>query len=477
MNKTLLLFAVIILEGYAVLSAEMLAIRQTIPFVGSGTDTFAIIIAAVLMPLAFGYYAGGKTRLRRTNGMYTSVRKRLLLNIIISQAIFVIGLSYLPVSIFFFGFNDLGITNRLVLTALYSVIFLSVPVFLLGQTIPLISHYFSKEKLSRITGRILFFSTFGSFAGAVLPSIFLMTTIGVGMTVVVLSTVMTVLTLLLSKKRDTVLITTSLFLTGLAFILNAPTTMKSLNIVSDNRYNTVMVIKDAAENRHMILNLTASSMYNDRGEKHKYIEFLERVTLANAPSEKPLDILIVGAGAFTYGIEDNFNNFHFIDMDGTLKKIAEEYILQKKLGPNKHFHVAEARAYLASDTQKYDIIILDAYNGDLTLPENLVTREFLQTVKDHLKPNGVMAGNYIASPNFLTPFSRHLDNTIRSVFPHVSRHVIDEDYRVWETDPRFIANLIYIYKNNSEDNATDIYTDDRNRVFYDKPHSRQPAQQ
>ena len=37
--------------------------------------------------------------------------------------------------------------------------------------------------------------------------------------------------------------------------------------------------------------------------------------------------------------------------------------------------------------------------------------------------------------------------------------------------------IIYIYKNNGKDNATDIYTDDRNRVFYDKPHSRQPAQQ
>ena len=477
MNKILLLFAVIILEGYAVLSAEMLAIRQTIPFVGSGTDTFAIIIAAVLMPLAFGYYAGGKTGLRTLNGAYLSVRNRLLKNILISHVIFVIGLSYLPVSMFFFGFNDMGITNRLVLTAIYSVIFLSVPVFLLGQTIPLISNYFSKEKLSRITGRILFFSTFGSFAGAVLPSILLMTTIGVGMTIVVLSCVMSILALLLSKKKTSKMVLGSIFLTGLTFIVNSPTTMKSMNIVDDNRYNTVMVVQDAAENRHMILNLTASSMYNDRGEKHKYIEFLERATLTNIPNDKPMDILVIGAGAFTYGIDDNFNNYHFIDMDGSLQKIAEEYILRKRLGPNKHFHVAEARAFLAADTRMYDVIILDAYNGDLTLPENLVTREFLETVRKHLKPGGVVAGNYIASPNFLTPFSRHIDNTIRSVFPHVSRHVIDEDYRVWERDPRFIANIIYIYKNNPDENAYEIYTDDRNRVFLDKPHARSPSQQ
>lgn len=60
--KALTLFTIIVLEGYVVLSSELLAIRQTIPFAGSGTDTISIIIAAVLMPLAFGYYAAGRFR-------------------------------------------------------------------------------------------------------------------------------------------------------------------------------------------------------------------------------------------------------------------------------------------------------------------------------------------------------------------------------------------------------------------------------
>ncbi len=61
----------------------MLAIRQTIPYVGSGTDTVSIIIA---------------------------------------------------------------------LTACYALLFLVTPVYLLGQTIPLVSNYFGKEKLAKITG-------------------------------------------------------------------------------------------------------------------------------------------------------------------------------------------------------------------------------------------------------------------------------------------------------------------------------------
>src|SRR5262245_39138536 len=45
------LFLIIFLEGYAVLSLELLSIRQGINFIGSNTDKIAIIIAAVLIPL------------------------------------------------------------------------------------------------------------------------------------------------------------------------------------------------------------------------------------------------------------------------------------------------------------------------------------------------------------------------------------------------------------------------------------------
>lgn len=51
----LVLFLIIFLEGYVVLASEILAIRQTLPNLGGATDSTAIIIAGVLMPLALGY--------------------------------------------------------------------------------------------------------------------------------------------------------------------------------------------------------------------------------------------------------------------------------------------------------------------------------------------------------------------------------------------------------------------------------------
>ena len=174
------LFLIIFLEGYVVLSTELLAIRLLIPFTGSGTDTVSIIIAAVLLPLAFGYYAGGRFKSRP--GM--TVRRRLILNLVIAAAILTPGLSYVFLAWAFTTLQkETGCHNRIALTTLYSLLFVVYPVFLLGQTVPLISNYFSRERLSLIAGRILFFSTMGSFMGAVFGTLVLMTMLGVHHTV------------------------------------------------------------------------------------------------------------------------------------------------------------------------------------------------------------------------------------------------------------------------------------------------------
>jgi hypothetical protein len=49
-----LLISAIVIEGYAVLAVELLAIRQLTPYVGNATDTVAIVIAADCCPSLLG---------------------------------------------------------------------------------------------------------------------------------------------------------------------------------------------------------------------------------------------------------------------------------------------------------------------------------------------------------------------------------------------------------------------------------------
>ncbi|MCB1784140.1 MAG: fused MFS/spermidine synthase [Alphaproteobacteria bacterium] len=472
-NRSLLLFSVILIEGYVVLSSELLAIRQTIPFVGSGTDTVSIIIAAVLMPLAIGYHRGGQFRPGYFRGRYLTIRRKLIFNVAVALAFLLPGLSFGFLYFFFRILLSTGISDRLIFISIYSLIFLVVPIYLLAQTLPLVSNYFPKDDLSKIAGRMLCFSTLGSFVGAVFSTLFLMTILGVHYTASLNFVLLAIVVILLSKNRITrsVLLAFSMAFAGL--FLNGPAVMHYFNIVENNQYNTVQVFVRRNGDRNLELNRNHSARYNDSGRKHNYIEFAERLainpTLASDYKGDPKDVLVVGAGGFTFGHNDPINHYTYVDIDKSLKGVAEEYLLREPIGENKTFVPKPARAYLYSSDKKYDVIFLDAYLGGFSIPEHLSTREFYMQVKSHLKDNGVLIVNFIMQPSFSNQFTRRLDNTFRSVFPYYSREVIDENYFLWSGMTDNYVNVAYIYLKQPDENQGEIYTDDKNTVFKDFP--------
>lgn len=466
----LALFAIIITEGYIVLSSELLAIRVTIPFIGSGTDVVSIIIAAVLLPLSFGYYYGGQFKpYRNRRGRTIGVRDKLANNILISTLLLVFGLSYAPLITIMENLIKIGLSNRLLLASIYSALFLITPVFLLGQTIPLVSNYFSKEKLSQITGKILFFSTIGSFLGATFSTLVLMATVGVHYTAALNFILLAILFFVLGKRKPmwTKAAMVVMVLLGIGF--NSDPLLQRLHVVSNNQYNVIrMFEKPGTDIKIMSLNHNSDSLYSpSQKTKHPYADFIElQYIYSRDLDEKPLNILILGAGGFTIGVDDEINNYDYVDIDGSLKDVAEKYFLGRELGPNKTFHPVAAEAYLIEGNEKFDMIVLDAYQGDLTLPENLVTQDFFRRVKNRLAPNGVVICNFISNPAFANAFARNLDNTFRSVFPVVTRQVIGQ-YNGWSKDKN--ANILYIYNNTPDENNLKIYTDNKNTVYYDRP--------
>lgn len=467
------LLAIIMIEGYVVLAYELLAIRQIVPFAGSGTDTVSIIIASVLMPLAFGYHAGGGFRARLTQPPIHRVREKLASNVRVAGLIALFGMSYLPMNFYFGGMYQSEITNRLAMTAIYAGMFLVVPVFLLGQTIPLISNFFSHRRLSRVTGTILFVSTIGSFLGAVFSTLVLMSFVGVNYTAFFCLILLAAILLIIGgKDRQKNLTHAIIFVVG-GFLMNSNAVLESMDVVSYNQYNIVRVFDDEDGARHIALNGNFSSMIDKNGNPHEYIKFIEDRFITptlDRPEVAPRDILVIGAGGFTIGMHDTKNNYDFLDIDPTLKDVAEDHFLPEKLAPNRKFLPVEARAYMATTQKKYDLIVVDAYLGHLALPEHLITRDFFKKTLDILKPGGAVAMNFIASANFSDAFSRNLDQTLRSVYPYVSRQIISEFNNIdFDKD---LANLIYMYHNYQpgQERPT-LYTDIRNTMFWDLPSS------
>lgn len=519
-----LLLGAVAVEGYVVLAVELLAMRQLTPYVGNATDTVAIVIAAVLLPLAFGYEAGGRVKIApdRASGddgggsresPEAVVRQRLTRNLLLAALILSFGLSH-PYLVAFFGILDgVGLTHRLVQTALHACLFLVYPVYLLGQTVPLVAHCSTGASLPRSTGLMLFFSTFGSFLGSVVSTLVLMSFWGVHMTVAFTLGLLVLLAGLIGRRtwvrakqalpekasfrhrvwrfarakrelrpkgagtrakqgfahpkevpggRPDKLAVAAGALGLYIFAVNAPPVMQAYGIVGDGLHSQIRVLADPAENSRLLVinNSPSSKLAAEPGRRFAYVEFIEREVLGALDPARPHRVLVIGAGGFTIGLEDDVNAYTYVDIDPALRGVSEEHFLRRPLGANKLFVAESARAFLRRAGEPYDVVVLDAFTNRLNMPPDLITREAFAAVRRAVAPGGRVVVNVIASPDFEDRFSRSIDATIRAVFPFADRHVLNR------TRADGVANVLYLARGRG-DGAHDVYTDDRNRSFLD----------
>jgi predicted membrane-bound spermidine synthase len=457
-----LLLAAIAIEGYAVLAVELLAIRQLTPYVGNATDTIAIVIAAVLLPLALGYEAGGRASL--APGDEAGVRRQLIRNLLVAAFILSLGLSHPFLAAFFQILDSLGFTHRLVQAAVHTSLFLVYPVYLLGQTIPLVAYCSTGASLPRSTGLMLFLSTLGSFLGSVVSTLVFMTFFGVHITVALTLGLLVVLATLIGWRmegRNRLALTAGIL--GLFIIgLNSPAAVRAYDIVSNNLYSEVRVVTNPAEDsRLLVINNSPSSKIAAHPEhRFAYLKFIEKEVLRRLDTDRPRRILVIGAGGFTIGLEDRFHAYTYVDIDPALQKVSEEHFLRQPLSSNKTFVPESARAFLRRNSETYDVVVLDAFTNRISLPPDLITREAFAAVRQAMAPGGQVVMNIITSPSFSDRFSRSIDATIRSVFPFVTRQILPE------TRTSSVASMLYLVGQPGNE-PHDIYTDNQNRSFLD----------
>jgi spermidine synthase len=102
-----------------------------------------------------------------------------------------------------------------------------------------------------------------------------------------------------------------------------------------------------------------------------------------------------------------------IELDKDVVDLAKKYFKFQETARLRTV-VSDGRAYLLKDTDKWDVILIDAYRGPF-VPFHLLTREFYQLVKSRLNPGGVVVQN-------IEPTTMLFDSasaTLKSVFPAV----------------------------------------------------------
>lgn len=320
------------------------------------------------------------------------------------------------------------------------------------------------------TGRFMAIDTVGSVLGSLVSTLVSMPFFGVSATIALLAGLTALAVIFLSKKQNLLENTTQMvLLIVFTVVINRHSLFyTNTTLVQDNAVSRIELQEaDFDENgnaKSLVMRMNgsmSSKISTDENLMFDYIRFINQTFVEPLPNDQPRDILVLGAGGFTIGLDDTFHRYVFLDIEKDLKDISEREFLKKSLSPNKSFVAQDAYYYLLRTEEKFDLIVVDVYTAMQSIPLNFTTADFFELVKKHLKSKGIMTANIITSPHFATSFSRRIDNTLRSVFPqYLDRHVLQD----FEAYGQALTNIVYTYYNLPPDHT--IYRLDQNTALY-----------
>ncbi|HET7369316.1 MAG TPA: fused MFS/spermidine synthase [Gammaproteobacteria bacterium] len=153
---------------------------------------------------------------------------------------------------------------------------------------------------------------------------------------------------------------------------------------------------------HRDVPLEQSCIYDDNRDKmvFMYTKFaMSGVILA---PKHPQSILIVGLGGavLPYALHKLYPEAHIdtVEIDRVVVDVAKRFF-DYHPGGTQRVIVSDGRVYAKhaiARGQHYDMIILDAFNGDY-IPPHLMTVEFLRECRTLLTPGGVLVANTFSS--------------------------------------------------------------------------------
>lgn len=137
----------------------------------------------------------------------------------------------------------------------------------------------------------------------------------------------------------------------------------------------------------------------DLNEPERLVFSYTRMSFAGlllTPEPESILVAGLGGGSIPMTFSDRFPDalIDVVEIDPAVVSVAKEFFLFEETGKMR-VYVNDARVFIKRaglEGRQYDYIMLDAFTGDY-IPEHLLTREFLEEVKQILSPAGVLVAN------------------------------------------------------------------------------------
>ena len=408
--SSLLWYAFLLVTGSGSTAVEIAGLRLLAPVFGSSLPVWGLAISAVIGGLAIGYSFGGKRARRPVTA--SDVARRAALGAVLFL--------WLP-AVF-----ALAAAASLPAAVPISFFALLIPSVVFGMVSPLASEVEAKrlgQSAGQVTGRVFMLTTIGSLIGIILPSFITIPLLGTRETSWLFAGAVLCLAVpfLFQKtpKQIPVLLLAAALGAGISFIrIPHPN-----EVFADETPYQFVSVRQVGEKRHLVFDagLGVQSVYTPTQNTGGYWDYLAQLPRL-LPPQNQYRVLVLGSAASTterqlktfWEGEISFD-FVSVELDGALFAIVDKYFDP----PARRQITGDARRVLNTLNETFDIIVVDAYTRELTIPFHLATAEFFAEAGAKLKTGGILAVNANSvSPDSLLLTS--LNRALQSAFPHTS---------------------------------------------------------
>ena len=449
--------------GMSVMAVELGASRLLAPYFSSSQIVWTIIIGTIMIAMALGNIYGGRSADKNPNP--DKLYGRILIASIWIAAIPVVG-KYIILGIsalLIFTVN----TNFLIWAAFAACMVIFVfPLFLLGTVTPSLAKYSvdSLEDSGKVVGTLGAFNTIGSIIGTFIPTFISIPAVGTSVTFLIFAGILLVLSLVyfISGKRGAAKSVVAAVLFILCCVFGKSDSFafweQNLTYEGESIYNYLQVKEN---DRSVILSTNVlfgvqSMLMKEEGLTGMYYDYAMAAPLMTDKDEAgDCNVLILGMGTGTYAHQcrNYYGDMEIegVEIDDQITALAREYF---ELPEDVNVTTYDGRAYLNAIDDKYDVIMVDAYQ-DITIPFQMSSVEFFTLVKDHLNENGVMVVNMNMRGSSAGSINERLADTISSVFGEV--YTVDvrgtTNRELFASDNRQMLNNFAMHREKIPDEA------------------------
>lgn len=385
------------ITGFALMAYELAASRILAPSIGSSTYVWTCVIGVIIAALSLGYAAGGVLADRRAKPH--------------DIAWLMLASSFGVAITLTFAEGTLAMLEGLKdprLQGVFASLLLFMPAsFAIGTISPYLARLRTPALNQTGTSVALLSSAnaVGGIAGTFCVGFVLFGYIGAMQTMALICLTLAVFSWVITPKKywqKRVLLTLAMLIVVVVHFL--PKNDKYVLATIDTPSSHYQVVKSTYANQDIIA-LTmgpggSQSGVFANGSSDLVFNYTKQMAQIVLKSPKNKNILMLGGGAFTipnYLATRTNSTIDVVEIDPQLTDIAKKYFNYSNHDNVKIIN-QDARAFLNTNQQKYDIILVDVYS-DVSVPFSLATIEYAKQLKKSLTNDGIVAVNQIGGKN------------------------------------------------------------------------------